>query len=98
MLDDADPTDTSLSAAHFGEDQGRFIVTTAQPTALRQIANDAGIKATSIGMTGNRSQTSPDKNVGIWCEASDAFIPLADLRAAHEGFFPKLMGADTALA
>ena len=25
-------------------------------------------------------------------------IPLADLRAAHEGFFPKLMGADAALA
>jgi hypothetical protein len=23
---------------------------------------------------------------------------LADLRAAHEGFFPKLMGADAALA
>ena len=25
-------------------------------------------------------------------------IPLADLRAAHEGFFPALMGADAALA
>ncbi len=25
-------------------------------------------------------------------------ISLADLRAAHEGFFPKLMGADAALA
>ena len=29
---------------------------------------------------------------------SDAEIPLADLRAAHEGFFPALMGADAALA
>jgi len=27
-----------------------------------------------------------------------AYIPLADLRAAHEGFFPNLMGADAALA
>jgi len=25
-------------------------------------------------------------------------IPLADLRRAHEGFFPALMGADAALA
>ena len=25
-------------------------------------------------------------------------VALADLRAAHEGFFPKLMGADAALA
>ena len=25
-------------------------------------------------------------------------VSLADLRAAHEGFFPKLMGADAALA
>ena len=25
-------------------------------------------------------------------------VTLADLRAAHEGFFPKLMGADAALA
>ena len=93
MLDDADPTDTALAAAHFGEDQGRFIVTTAQPIPLRQIANDAGVKATSIGTTGNGSQTSPDKNAGIWCESSDAFISLAELRAAHESFFPRLMGS-----
>jgi phosphoribosylformylglycinamidine synthase len=25
-------------------------------------------------------------------------LPLADLRRAHEGFFPTLMGADAALA
>jgi hypothetical protein len=25
-------------------------------------------------------------------------VSLADLRAAHEGFFPKLMGADAGLA
>ena len=29
---------------------------------------------------------------------SDFSVTLAELREAHEGFFPKLMGADAALA
>jgi len=97
-LDDADPTDTSLAAAHFGEDQGRYLVTTANPApvALRQLAEKAGTKATMIGSTGFLSQI--DGCEGIICESSDAFASLADLRAAHEGFFPRLMGADAALA
>ncbi len=28
----------------------------------------------------------------------DYAVSLADLRAAHEGFFPRIMGADAALA
>jgi phosphoribosylformylglycinamidine synthase len=95
-LEDADPTDTSLTAAHYGEDQGRFLVTTVEPIALRQLADQAGTKATVIGTTGFHSEK--DGCEGILCESSDAFASLADLRAAHEGFFANLMGADAALA
>jgi phosphoribosylformylglycinamidine synthase subunit PurL len=95
-LEDADPTDTSLAAAHFGEDQGRYLVTTTGPVALRQLAEEAGTKATVIGTTGFVSQANNCE--GIFCESSNAFVSLADLRAAHEGFFPNLMGADAALA
>jgi phosphoribosylformylglycinamidine (FGAM) synthase-like enzyme len=95
-LDAADPTTTSLMAAQFGEDQGRYIVVTPRPTALRDLANEAGVKATVIGSTGYFS--NHDQCEGIYCEASEAFASLNDLRAAHEGFLPRLMGADGALA
>ena len=95
-LDNADPTTTSLAAAHFGEDQGRYLVTTNQPIHLRELANEAGVDATVIGTTGFYSRL--DESEGIWCEASDSFASLATLRAAHEGFFPNLMGPDSALA
>jgi hypothetical protein len=45
-----------------------------------------------IGTTGYFSKQ--DDCEGIWCESSDAFVSLADLRAAHDGFFPKLMGGE----
>jgi phosphoribosylformylglycinamidine synthase len=45
------------------------------------------VLAVPIGKTGGNSVAIGGKSV-----------PLADLRAAHEGFFPKLMGADAALA
>ncbi|WP_188063689.1 phosphoribosylformylglycinamidine synthase subunit PurL [Sphingobium sp. KCTC 72723] len=60
------------TASAFGEDQGRYVVTT------RHDADVPG--AVRIGTTGG---------------SDVAGIPLADLRAAHEGFFPKLM--DSAL-
>ncbi|MDQ3477551.1 MAG: phosphoribosylformylglycinamidine synthase subunit PurL, partial [Pseudomonadota bacterium] len=95
-LENADPTEGSLAAAHFGEDQGRYIVTTAKQINLREFAEEARTKATVIGTTGFHSQM--DECEGILCESSDAFASLAELRAAHEGFFPRLMGADAALA
>ncbi len=52
----------------FGEDQGRYLVTTAQGVTVAD--------AVAIGTTGG------DRVAGV---------PLADVRAAHEGFFPKLM-------
>ncbi len=61
----------------FGEDQARYIVTTANSDAILAAALGAGVTARRIGTTGGNSIVG---------------LPLAQLRAAHEGFFPRLMG------
>jgi hypothetical protein len=86
-LDDANPTETSFAAAHFGEDQGRYVVTTDGTVNLRELAETLGTTATMIGTTGFKS----DDDEGILCEASDSFVPLADLREAHQRFFREWM-------
>jgi phosphoribosylformylglycinamidine synthase II len=69
------------AAQAFGEDQGRYIVTTTDPAAI-----DAGaLPLTRIGTTGGTALTG----VG-------SPVPLDDLRRAHEGFFPTLMDATIA--
>jgi phosphoribosylformylglycinamidine synthase len=70
-------------AAAFGEDQGRYVVTTVDPDALA----GAPVPLTRIGTTGG----------SVLAGASRA-VPLDELRAAHEGFLPTLMGADAAFA
>jgi phosphoribosylformylglycinamidine synthase len=71
----------------FSEDQGRYVVTvSANDNRVQQLAKDAGVTCDWIG------KTSGDRL--IWRgeqEQVEADIPLADLRAAHEGFFPALM-------
>jgi len=75
------------AAILFGEDQGRALVTTRDPEAVIAAATQADIFAATIGTTGGTAVTGPGFSAS-----------LADLRASHEGFFPKLMGADAALA
>jgi phosphoribosylformylglycinamidine synthase subunit PurL len=87
---------TTLDA--FAEDQGRYVVTFPWSdleswAAFEAEAKSAGVAASWIGATGGSAIS--------WTNGEDtpvADIPLADLRAAHEGFFPRLMGADAALA
>jgi phosphoribosylformylglycinamidine synthase subunit PurL len=81
------------AAILFGEDQGRFIVTTSDPGSVRAAANAAQLFAVPIGITGGD------------CVAFDLVgrggrqsVTLADLRSAYESFFPRLMGEDAALA
>ncbi len=74
------PNVPNPAAVLFGEDQGRMLVTTDDPDAVVAAATGANIFAAPIGKTGGKSVTGP---------GFDA--PLADLRAAHEGFFPALM-------
>ena len=68
----------------FGEDQGRYLVTLADPNALEpvgQLADGAGMAAPWIGETG-----------GDAVVLGSASVPLAELRTANEGWFPAFMG------
>ncbi|QJQ31219.1 phosphoribosylformylglycinamidine synthase subunit PurL [Sphingomonas lacunae] len=87
------PQIANPAAILFGEDQGRFIVTTANPELVRARANEANLFVADLGVTGGETLAFDMIERGGLHP-----IPLADLRAAHEGFFPKLMGEDAALA
>ncbi|MBV8971953.1 MAG: phosphoribosylformylglycinamidine synthase II, partial [Sphingomonadaceae bacterium] len=76
----------------FGEDQGRYVVTTSDQTQVIARGMAAGIFALPIGTTGGDALifggSTPRKSAGPspkWC------IPLAALGAAHEGALPALM-------
>jgi len=71
------------AAILFGEDQGRALIATNNPDAVIEAATAANIFAAPIGQTGGDSVEGPGFSVSI-----------SDLRAAHEGFFPKLMGSE----
>jgi phosphoribosylformylglycinamidine synthase len=75
----------STAGMLFGEDQAVYVITsTRDPSELIEKLNQYGVVAEHIGTTGGDSLT-----IGDFDRA--ATIPLADLRAAHEGFFPALM-------
>jgi phosphoribosylformylglycinamidine synthase len=77
-----------LAANAFGEDQAMYVVTTKSDSAVKSRAKAAGVEVDWIGTTGG------DKLRLKYYGASPpvfAEIPLTDLRAAHEGFFPALM-------
>jgi phosphoribosylformylglycinamidine synthase len=75
------------AAILFGEDQGRYVVTTRNPDRVREIANAAQLFAVPIGTTGGDSL-----RFDLVGRGGEQSASLADLRAAHEGFFPRLMG------
>jgi phosphoribosylformylglycinamidine synthase len=77
----------------FGEDQGRYVVTTKDPEAVKAAANAAQLFTVPIGTTGGDLIT-----FDLVGRGGRKSVSLADLRAAHEGFFPRLMGEDAALA
>jgi phosphoribosylformylglycinamidine synthase len=75
------------AAILFGEDQGRALVTTTDPEAVVALATHANIFAAPIGKTGGHAVSGPGFTAMI-----------AELRNAHETFFPRLMGENAALA
>jgi len=77
------PNVPNPAAILFGEDQGRALVTTRDPGSVIDAATAANIFAAPIGTTGGTVLRGPGFNAA-----------LADLRVAHEGFFPKLMGSE----
>jgi phosphoribosylformylglycinamidine synthase subunit PurL len=83
-------TDMWSDAQLFGEDQGRYIVTcltSGEDDPISRLAAERGIPVRWLGNTGGDDIAVGDLgNLGT--------VSLADLRAAHEGFFPKLMGSE----
>jgi phosphoribosylformylglycinamidine synthase len=75
----------------FGEDQGRYVVTTNQPDRVRAIANEAQLFTVPIGTTGGDALL-----FDLIGRGGRQSVSLQDLRAAHEGFFPSLMGSELA--
>src|SRR5207248_3367750 len=67
----------------FGEDQSRYILAVSAAIADTVLADATkhGVKATAIGQCGGDSLNIPDVLA----------IPVAQLRAAHEGWFPAFM-------
>jgi phosphoribosylformylglycinamidine synthase len=75
---------TSAAHAHpflFGEDQARYLLAHADPAPILAAAAAAGVPAAVVGHAGGEAFSSG----GLFS------IPLADLRAANEGWMPAYM-------
>jgi phosphoribosylformylglycinamidine synthase len=69
----------------FGEDQARFLITTADPDTVMEAAMAEGVEATLLGSTG-----------GDMVEIDGDTVPLAALRETHEGWLPEYMSGAAA--
>lgn len=69
-----------LHAKLFGEDQGRYLLAVSDAAAVLASAEAAGVPAARIGETGGNA-------ISVNGEA----VALAELKAAHEGWFPAYM-------
>ncbi|MCA1652741.1 MAG: phosphoribosylformylglycinamidine synthase subunit PurL [Sphingomicrobium sp.] len=92
------------ASAAFAEDQGLYVVSTLERTEdFLARARAAGVPAMMMGRVGGIDPKGDHRIVidfvaSGYDQSKDVVISLTDLRAAYEGFFPKLMGADAALA
>ena len=75
---DADSSDAGF---WFGEDQGRYVVSTKQPEALEKLTKESGIALTKLGTTGGKALVTK----------GSSSLDLAILRKAHEGWLPNFM-------
>ncbi|WNO54900.1 phosphoribosylformylglycinamidine synthase subunit PurL [Stakelama saccharophila] len=91
MITEAQPF--GVAGSFFGEDQGVYVVTVRDEFAadFMEAAEKADVVVDLLG------RTIKDRIV-FELEDADAVVTIDELRAAHEGFFPKLMGEDAALA
>ena len=78
-----EPNDLSLPlhAWLFGEDQARYILTTANPEVMLEAAEAAGVVASMIGHTGGSSLKVSGSHT----------ISISELRDAHERWLPEYM-------
>lgn len=85
MLDQ--PLIGTAAQSYFAEDQGLYVVT-VRDAALTEFLN----KAEALGIEVDRLGRTIAGRVIFELPESDHCISLADLKTAHEGFFPALMG------
>ncbi|UZK66142.1 phosphoribosylformylglycinamidine synthase subunit PurL [Sphingomonas sp. M1-B02] len=87
------PQPFGVAGSFFGEDQGLYVVTVRDEMLADFLvaADNAGLAADPIGRT-------IAGRIIFELEEGDYCVALSDLKAAHEGFFPALMGEDAALA
>jgi phosphoribosylformylglycinamidine synthase len=78
---DGVPGDMLEHAWCFGEDQGRYLIETADPAALLAEARNESIYSYAIGMIGGDALTLPGAGA----------ISLAELKAANEAWLPEYM-------
>ncbi len=76
------PKTGNLHGWAFGEDQARFVVTTADSQALIAAAKEAGIEITKLGMVSDQGELKFGDN---------DTISIVDLHAVFEGCIPALM-------
>ena len=74
---------SDLNGWLFGEDQGRYVLATADGAQILAAAEQAGIAAAEIGRTGGVALTVSGTDI----------ISLGDLRNLHEGWLPGYMAA-----
>ena len=77
------PPPRDLAGWLFGEDQARYVVTTADPDAVAALAKSAGVSARPIGRTGGDTLTLQGQNA----------ISVADMLLVNEGWMPHYMAA-----
>jgi phosphoribosylformylglycinamidine synthase len=93
--------DDGAIADAFGEGQSRYLLTVANDETRWQLedAVPAGLQILELGAVGGTSL-----RVELWDHRAEVpmqsayEIPLDDLRRAHEGFFPALMGGELTVA
>lgn len=80
---------TDPHALLFGEDQGRYLVTSTDGEALQHAAHAAGVPITFVGTTGGQA---------LVAEEGGLDVALTRLRESNEAFFPQLMGGELTVA
>jgi phosphoribosylformylglycinamidine synthase subunit PurL len=75
------PADLPRHAWLFGEDQGRYLIETAEPAAMLATAEAAGVTARVIGVVGGAALTLPEAGA----------ISVNTLKAANEAWLPGYM-------
>jgi phosphoribosylformylglycinamidine synthase II len=81
--------DRSAAALVFGEEQGRYVVAVRDAAAFADAAREAGVLVDWIGVTGGADWHFGTEDLSV------ARVPLAVLRAAHEGTLPAMMRGET---